>query len=66
VETAAATNVAVPAPTRDAPDVLPHRAYVVVVNAPDAPQSDALASHSQLPVQEPWLEILAHVITCAT
>jgi hypothetical protein len=61
--------VAVPAPTRAASDVLPHRAYVVVVNAPVTPHSspaEALASHSQLPVHEPWLEILVHEVTCAT
>ena len=65
--TAPATNVAVPAPTRLAPEVPEHVAYVAVKKLADIPQmADGVADacHWQSPVHEPWLVIARHVAVC--
>ena len=62
VATAPATNVAVPAPTRLAPEVPEHFAYVAKRKLLDIPQVPA--SHVQSPVHEPWLVIARHAVSC--
>jgi len=63
VATAPATNVAVPAPTRLAPEVSGHFAYSALRKLSDIPHM--AASHAQSPVHEPSLAIAPHVAICA-
>jgi len=62
VATAPATNVAVPAPTRLAPEVPEHFAYVAARKLSDISQTGAF--HAQSPVHEPSLVIARHVPSC--
>jgi len=62
VATAPATNVAVPAPTRLAPEVPEHFAYVAARKLSDIPQVGA--SHAQSPVHDSSLVIARHVTSC--
>jgi len=63
VATAPATNVAVPAPTRLAPDLPEHFAYVAVRKLSDI--SHMVSLHAQSPVHEASLVIAMHSPSCA-
>ena len=60
--TAPATNVAVPAPTRLAPEVPEHFAYAAKRKLSDVPHMRP--SHAQSPVHEPSLAITPHNPSC--